>query len=65
MNSRTIPLPLSGLIAVFSALVALALSGHHQMSAMAATPHKINAQALQMADMLSSGLVAQFPGRFR
>jgi hypothetical protein len=39
MNSRTIPLSLSGLIAVFSALVALALSGHHQMSAMAATAH--------------------------
>jgi len=31
---RTIPVALAGLIAVFSALVALSLGGHHQMSGM-------------------------------
>lgn len=31
---RVIPVPLSGLIAVFSALVALSLAGHHQMPGM-------------------------------
>jgi hypothetical protein len=34
VNSRTIPVALAGLIAVFSALVALSLAGHHQMSGM-------------------------------
>jgi hypothetical protein len=33
-KGRTIPMPLAGLIAVFSALVALSLAGHHQMSGM-------------------------------
>jgi hypothetical protein len=31
-RGRLIPVPLVGLIAVFSALVALSLAGHHQMS---------------------------------
>lgn len=34
VRSRTIPVPLAGLIAVFSALVALSLAGHHQMPGM-------------------------------
>jgi hypothetical protein len=33
-RGRAIPVPLSGLIAVFSALVALSLAGHHHMSGM-------------------------------
>ena len=33
-RGRTIPVPLAGLIAVFSALVALSLAGHHQMPGM-------------------------------
>lgn len=34
LHGRLIPVPLAGLIAVFSALVALSLAGHHQMSGM-------------------------------
>jgi hypothetical protein len=34
VKGRTIPVALAGLIAVFSALVALSLAGHHQMSGM-------------------------------
>jgi hypothetical protein len=34
VRDRTIPVALAGLIAVFSALVALSLGGHHQMSGM-------------------------------
>jgi hypothetical protein len=33
-DGRSIPVPLTGLIAVFSALVALSLAGHHHMSGM-------------------------------
>lgn len=34
VRGRTIPVALSGLIAVFSALVALSIAGHHQMPGM-------------------------------
>jgi hypothetical protein len=34
VRSRTIPVALAGLIAVFSALVALSLAGHHEMAGM-------------------------------
>jgi hypothetical protein len=34
VQARTIPVALAGLIAVFSALVALSLAGHHHMSGM-------------------------------